>query len=173
MDQVAKGRRQHLGVLVRRHGSALLTFLVRLVGNRHRGEELFQEAFLAVWMNRRRYQYPRPFRPWLFAIAANEARTAARRIGAERPSTETIDRADAGPTPPDALESSETAAMMTDALAQLSNLQREVVVMRVYNGMGYAEIGEAIGRTEGTARSHMHHALAALRRYLEPRMNDG
>ena len=63
--------------------------------------------------------------------------------------------------------------LVAGALNELSTLQREVVVMRIYNGMSYAEIADAIDRTDATARSHMHHALAALRRYLEPRMNDG
>ena len=178
MDQVAKGRRRHLAKLVHRHGSALLTFLVRMIGDRHRGEELFQDVFLAVWTKRRLYKYPRPFRPWLFAIAANRARTAARRFRPERRTAESIDRtgdapAADGPTPADAFESAETATLVTDALARLPARQRTIVVMRIYNGMSYAEIAESIGRSEGTARSRMHHALAALRKFLEPRMNDG
>ena len=45
-----------------------------------------------------------------------------------------------------------------------------MVVLRVWQGMSYAEIAETVGRTEATVRSHMHHGLAALRKYLEPRL---
>jgi DNA-directed RNA polymerase specialized sigma24 family protein len=36
--------------------------------------------------------------------------------------------------------------------------------------MSYAQIAETVGRTEATVRSHMHHGLATLRKYLEPRL---
>ena len=52
MANVAQGQRAPLEVLVRRHGSALLTFIRRMVGDPHRSEELFQDVFLAVWSKR-------------------------------------------------------------------------------------------------------------------------
>jgi RNA polymerase sigma-70 factor (ECF subfamily) len=55
-------------------------------------------------------------------------------------------------------------------VAQLPAQQRAVVVLRVWDGLSYAEIAEAVGRTEATVRSHMHHGLTALRKYLEPRL---
>ncbi len=61
MLRVAGGNREAMSPLVRRYASPLLTFIRRMTGDWHRGEELFQEAFLAVWQNRRRYEYPRPF----------------------------------------------------------------------------------------------------------------
>src|SRR5215471_21002567 len=74
MANVAQGQRAPLEILVRRHGSALLTFLRRMVGDPHRSEELFQEVFLAVWSKRHQYEFPRSFRNWLYAIAVNKCR---------------------------------------------------------------------------------------------------
>src|SRR5579885_2787631 len=78
MARVALGERECLEALVRRHATRLLTFLERMAGDRHRAEELFQEVFLAVWVKRGQYQFPRPFKPWLYAIAANRCHAAAR-----------------------------------------------------------------------------------------------
>src|SRR4051812_35785008 len=78
MAQVADGDHTVLEHLVRRHGTGLLTFIQRMVGDRHRSEELFQEVFLAVWTRRRQYEYPRPFKPWLYAIALNRCRASFR-----------------------------------------------------------------------------------------------
>ena len=78
MAQVAHGQRDCLETLVRRHATRLLTFIERMAGDRHRAEELFQEVFLAVWVKRRQYQFPRPFKPWLYTIAANRCHAAAR-----------------------------------------------------------------------------------------------
>src|SRR5919199_3630298 len=76
MAQVANGSRDHLEPLIRRYANPLLTFIQRMIGDRHRSEELFQEVFLAVWTKRRQYQFPRPFRAWLYAIPAHKCRAS-------------------------------------------------------------------------------------------------
>src|SRR5579872_166564 len=78
MTRVAHGERDCLEVLVRRHATPLLTFLARMAGDRHRAEELFQDVFLTVWVKRRQYQFPRPFKPWLYRIALNKCRESFR-----------------------------------------------------------------------------------------------
>jgi RNA polymerase sigma-70 factor (ECF subfamily) len=172
MAQVAQGRRDHLEPLIRRYASPLLTFIQRMVGDRHLGEDMFQEVFLSVWAKRGQYQFPRPFKPWLYAIAVNKCHAHARssRPGAiavleELPGTEDSS------SPADAAIATETAAMVSAAVAQLPQQQRAVLVLRVWNGLSYAEIGQVVGRTEATVRSHMFHGLASMRKYLEPRMN--
>src|SRR5262245_35181724 len=79
MTQVARGKRDQLEPLIRRHATPLLTFIPRMVGDRHKSEELFQEVFLAVWVKRGTYKFPRPFKPWLYAIALNKCRAAFRK----------------------------------------------------------------------------------------------
>ena len=74
------------------------------------------------------------------------------------------------PGPGEAAAATETAALVAEAVGRLPAAQRAVVTMRVWNGLSYAEIATAIGRSEATVRSHMFHGLAALRRHLEPRM---
>jgi RNA polymerase sigma-70 factor (ECF subfamily) len=173
MAQVARGQRDQMTVLLRRHASRLLTFIHRMIGDPHRAEELFQEVFLAVWTGRRRYQYPRPFRPWLFGIAMNKCRADFRRRGP--PAVELDEQADlvpvgAGRTPPEAAIAAETANLVAAAVATLPPGQRSVLVMRIWNGLSYAEIAEAMDVAQPTVRSHMCHALTAVRKYLEPRL---
>ncbi len=174
MRRVARGSREPLGVLVRRHASGLLTFIQRMILDHHRSEELFQEVFLAVWTHRRRYRYPRPFRPWLLGIARNKCLAAFRKpVSAARVAREFPAEAlaAAGPSPVEAVVAAETAAIVAAAVARLPEAQRTVLVLRTWNGLSYHEIAEIIERDEGTARSHMFHALAAVRKYLEPRLH--
>jgi RNA polymerase sigma-70 factor (ECF subfamily) len=173
MAQLALGKRDHLEPLLRRYANPLLTFIQRMVGDRHRSEELFQEVFLAVWLKRRQYQFPRPFKPWLYQIALNKCRAAFR---TRAPAAATLD--DGSPASPSAPDPSpaemaiatETATLVASAVAQLPPQQRMVVVLRVWEGLSYAEIADAVGRAEATVRSNMHHGLAAMRKYLEPRL---
>ncbi len=58
MDRVARGSDAALSALIRRHASPLLTFLQRMIGDRQRAEDLFQDVFLAVWTHRHQYRYP-------------------------------------------------------------------------------------------------------------------
>lgn len=174
MAQVALGKRDQLEPLLRRYASPLLTFIRRMIGDEHRSEELFQEIFLAVWRSRGQYQFPRPFKAWLYQIAVNKCRAAfrghfPRLIGSleeDSPATPLAPE----PSPADTLIATETATLVGTAVRQLPRQQRLVVVLRIWDGLSYAEIADIVGRTEATVRSHMHHGLATLRRYLEPRL---
>jgi RNA polymerase sigma-70 factor (ECF subfamily) len=170
MRQVAGGDRRAMHTLVRRFGSPLLTFIRRMTGDHHLAEELFQEVFLTVWLKRHQYKPPLPVRPWLFKIALNKCRAHWRRarpvfvsaVGAEGASP--VDghaSADSGPF--DTAVAVETAAIVEAAVLRLPTQQRAVVAMRVWEGMSYAQIAQAVERSENTVRSNMHHALKSLR----------
>jgi RNA polymerase sigma-70 factor (ECF subfamily) len=172
MSQVRLGCRESLELLLRRYATPLFTFILRMMGDRHRSEELFQEVFLAVWKNRRQYQEPKPFKPWLYAIAVNKCREVFR----ARPMTTLGSPEDNGaaatvaadPSPEERAMAAETAAAVTAAVIDLPPQQRAVVILRVWGDLSYAEIAEAVDRTEATVRSHMHHALATLKKSLDP-----
>ncbi|MCR9116089.1 MAG: sigma-70 family RNA polymerase sigma factor [bacterium] len=164
MGQVALGSRDHLTPLVRRYSSPLLTFIRRMVGDHHQSEELFQETFFRVWKKRRQYKLNHAFRSWLFAIAANLCKSDYRK---KRLSAVSLDASappfDEDDTPAESAERSETAQQVATAITQLPAAQRSVVVLRIYNGLSYAEIAEIEQRNEGAVRSNMHHALKGLR----------
>jgi RNA polymerase sigma-70 factor (ECF subfamily) len=173
MSRVARGQPEPLGILLRRYGGPLLTLIQRMLGDRHRSEELFQEVSLAVWIKRHNYIFPRPFRPWLFGIALNKCRQEFR---AARPRTVSFtEHVHLGTAPlpasPDAAAISvETAAIVQTAVMRLPEQQRLVVVLRIWNGLSYTEISDLMERSESTVRSEMFHGLASLRKYLEPRL---
>src|SRR5262245_23876799 len=168
MAQAALGQREPLEVLVRRYAQPLVSFLTRMVRDRHRGEELFQEVFLAVWRKRKQYQFPRPFKPWLYAIAVNKGRAAFRLSPgrAELPLEAVAPPVAADASPADVVLATETSALIARAVHQLPPQQRAVVALRVWDGLSYPEIAEVVGCTEATARSHMHHGLRAVREAL-------
>ena len=182
MHQVAAGQSRCLEPLVRRYAGPLLTFIQRLVGQRHNPEEIFQDVFLAVWAKRQTYRYPATFRPWLYTIAANRCRLALRRHdpfflsifedSIEDDGDRSVPADSRVVAPADTAIATETAAVVEAAVARLPDRQRAVVVLRVYSGLSYADIATALATREATVRSAMHEALANLRRYLEPRLRD-
>lgn len=171
MSQVARGKSEALEPLIRRHASPLLTFLTRMVRNEHQSEELFQDVFLAVWQKRGQYQYPRPFKSWLYAIAVNRCREAFRKAPAAAISLDdhVLAHASAG-SPVETAIAAETALLVDQAIALLPLQQRTVVVLRVWQQMAYGTIAEILETSEGTVRANMHNGLVALRKHLEPRL---
>lgn len=169
MSQVARGKAESFEPLIRRHASPLLTFLTRMVRNEHQSEELFQDVFLAVWQKRGQYQYPRPFKSWLYAIAVNRCREAFRNAPAAALSLDDQVLAAAG-SPVETAIASETALLVDQAVALLPLQQRTVVVLRVWHQMAYGAIAEILETSEGTVRANMHNGLVALRKHLEPRL---
>jgi RNA polymerase sigma-70 factor (ECF subfamily) len=176
MARVAAGDRPALDLLVRRHAAPLFSFLRRLVRDHHRCEELFQETFLSVWSKRHLYEAPRSFKAWLYAIALNKCRAAFRSRPlltlASPPEEADGPLLEPDDSPGDRLLADETAQLVLRAVEQLPPQQRLVVMLRVWQGLSYAEIAETLGRTEATVRSHMHHALQALRMGLEAHLAD-
>jgi RNA polymerase sigma-70 factor, ECF subfamily len=173
MGRVKAGQQDCLETLVRRYASPLLTYLQRMVGDPQRAEDLFQDAFLAVWTKRRTYRFPNRFRSWLFAIATNRCRQAFRQarslpvVSCDEAIAVTMPCGE--PTPSEVAVTAETVQLVAAAVSRLPDQQRTVLVLRNWNGLSYAEIAEVVGCSEATVRSHMHHALAGVRRYLETR----
>jgi len=171
MAELAEGRREALEPLIRRHATPLLSFIQRMVGDRQRSEDLFQDVFCAVWSKRGQYQYGRPFKPWLYAIALNACRADFRRPALITVSEETGAAVAApGLSPAEAAVATETAALVARAVTLLPAQQRAVVVLRIWQQLNYSEIADIVGCTESTVRCHMHLGLCALRKYLEPRL---
>jgi len=170
MAQVAQGRSAALETLIRRHANRLLTFIRRMIGDHHRSEELFQEVFLTVWTKRGQYEFPRPFRSWLYTIAVNRCRADHRTRSL--PVQPLGAGADCDPlslegSPADGLMAGETAESITRAVLRLPPQQRAVVTLRIWDDLSYSRIAAIVGCSEGTVRSHMHLALGSLRKDLE------
>jgi RNA polymerase sigma-70 factor (ECF subfamily) len=64
------------------------------------------------------------------------------------------------------LAADETGRLLQEGLRRLPRLQREVFLLRVQQGLEYAEIASTLGSTTGAARVHYHHAVKRLKELL-------
>lgn len=167
-----RGDLSALAILVEQHHSPLLGFLYRMTGgNRTLAEDLAQESFLRVIRSIAHYQYPRPFKPWLYAIATNIARDYYKRAD----SRHTIDMPDDSEQmtpenielPEDTLLSQDEEQRVASAITGLPAHQREVVVLRYYQELSLAEIAEALHIPVGTVKSRLSLGLQRLKTILE------
>jgi RNA polymerase sigma-70 factor (ECF subfamily) len=179
MAGMMAGEAAALAALVERHHSPLLGYLYRLVnGDRPLAEDLCQETFLRL-MQQRSYQYGRPFKPWLYAIATNLARdyykSAAVSHALRQSETEAAiqEPHDTAPGPEAAALAAEQGREIAAALGRLSEKYRVALLLRFYNGFSLQEIADTLHIQLGTVKSRLSVGTHRLREMLMPVRSGG
>jgi RNA polymerase sigma-70 factor, ECF subfamily len=136
---------------------------VGLLGDEQEAKEVAQEALLKAYRARERYDRNRPFYPWLYRIVRNTAFDAlARRKHRARPGL-VEERVVAAPVRPgEAIDTARDIHRMKSALETLSQPHREIIAMRHFQDLSYAEIGELLEIEQGTVMSRLYRARKAL-----------
>ena len=155
--------------LVRLHQQIAFRTALVLTRNAADAEDAAQDAFVKAWRALARFDAARPFRPWLLAIVANEARNRRRGAGrrealAIRASDEPGAGAAGGAGSPEAaLLVAERHAALAAALERLDERDRQVIACRYLLELSEAETAAALGCRTGTVKSRLSRALARLR----------
>jgi RNA polymerase sigma factor (sigma-70 family) len=125
-------------------------------------EDLAQEAFLAAWRALPTLRQPERFGPWLYRIALNRCRSSVRGPGQLReiPMGAVLAEPAAGG---DFRVAVEARAVVGPALARLGDDARAVIALHYAAGRSLRECAEVLGIPEGTVKSRLSSALAALR----------
>jgi len=154
------GDRAAFDALFERYRGPMWNFFRRRTPTSADAEELAQDTFLAVLQGARRYEPRASFRSYLFGIAFNVLlawRRKAGRRGDESVQADTI----AGPS-----HDPSSAIWVRDALAALDPDDREILMLREYDALEYAEIARVTGAPINTVRSRLFRARMALRERL-------
>ena len=173
--------------LVLRYQTRLVSIMQHLVSGREQAEDLAQEVFLRVYRARKRYRPDAKFATWLFTIANNVAsnanRSSARRRevsltappGSGQPGMplEQLALAASGTMPARRLDKVERAEMVRQAVASLNERQRMALLLSKFEGLSYAEIGEAMSLSIQATKSLLSRARENLRTILEPYIEEG
>jgi RNA polymerase sigma-70 factor (ECF subfamily) len=164
-----QGERGTLPALVERHYGSLMGYLYRITrGDRALAQDLAQETFLRALRGISSYQYPRPFKPWLYAIATNLARNHYTSADARRTKNADEDADYANDDTPDAalLERDEAQAVIA-ALDTLPDHQREVIVLSFYQSLSLQAIADTLDIPLGTVKSRLSIGVKRLRERME------
>jgi RNA polymerase sigma-70 factor (ECF subfamily) len=149
--------------LVRRHQQRAYAVARAVLLSHEDAEDAVQEGFLHAHRALSRFRPDQPFGAWLHRIISNAALDLARR----RKVRDTDELVDTHASPfKDPAEADELHDRLRSALTQLPDRQRSVLVLHDVEGYKHAEIGAMLGIPEGTARSDLHHARAAMRTIL-------
>lgn len=161
----ARGSSEAFETLFLRYRQPVYGFFCRRLADRSAAEELAQETFLAILRAQERYEATALFRTYLYSIALGILR-AYRRKAAFR-------AAFTGKLPEDhepaARAATDAELVLREAVRKLDRIDREVLLLREFEELSYAEIATVLGLPLNTVRSRLFRARTALRELLEAR----
>lgn len=149
------------GILFQRHGPAVHSYLARRVG-RQEADDLLSEVWLRAFRGRSGLRGPNSL-PWLFGIAHNVVRAHWRHGNRPTLPLHLHDMPDPSPDADDRLVAQAQQQSIRRALAILSDNDRDVLLLVVWEQLTPSEAASALGLPQGTARSRLHRALSMLR----------
>ena len=172
IEQTLHGRPEAFGRLVEKYQDRLYTTMVYTIGHAEDARDVVQDAFVQAFLKLGTFQQTSAFFTWLYRIAANLAATQRRR---KRPTASVeqmrevsgLDPVDHEAGPGQRAELQERRRQVRDAILQLSEEHRVVLVLREIDGHCYEHIAEMLDLPVGTVRSRLHRARLQLRDQLQ------
>lgn len=149
--------------LVARHRLWIYRLGFRLMGSHEEADDLSQEAFLRAYRGLRGFRGDASFRTWITRIAINLAHGARRSRAASVPLEEAPGMQCDAAGPDVTLK-----RQVRQAVGGLPSRQRQILVLRVYQGMRFTEIAQVAGISIGTAKATFFQAVRNLRGRLAP-----
>jgi RNA polymerase sigma-70 factor (ECF subfamily) len=158
--------------LFKRYERPLFSFILRFVRDREGAEDLFQQTWMKVIKALPQYEERGSFSSWLFGIANNccvdHARKKARSKVDDLTSSEGMDRLpNPHPNPEDTVIKKEQKVWLEQAVEQLPQEQKQVVLMRLFGQLPFKEIARVVNCPLNTVLGRMHYALKNLRKMAE------
>ena len=150
-------------------GNGAHAFAIQILGNADDAADAVQDALTTVLTNPGAYDSRKgALKPWFMRVVRNRCLDMLRRRRVSSMPVEELPDLTAGP------EESAIDAQQSDAirrgLAAIASEKREIIVLRDYLDMSYAEIADVLNIAPGTVMSRLHRARLALKETLE---NDG
>ena len=181
MARFQTGDMRAFEALLVRHRRPIFAFILRFANNRDTAEELLQDVFLRVVHKAQTFERRSKFTTWLYTIARNLCIDHLRKMRHRK--TASLDQPiasgeEGGMTILDKVSSTDTGPEakthdhrlrqhIAQAIAKLSDEQREVFMMREESGLQFDQIAEIVGAPVNTVKSRMRYALQNLKATLQ------
>lgn len=178
-----QGDREAYAEIVRRYQHRVYTMCVRWVGDRQVAEEVAQDVFLALFKALADFRGDAQLSTWIYRVVSNHCKNRKmyrfrRKVSQHesihaRPEEEGPHRELPDPNQhTDArTHRAEAERLVQQALAELDDSARRIIVLRDVEDLSYEEISEILDLPRGTVKSRLHRARARLARVLARRLS--
>lgn len=177
LRQAASGKTEAFEELVRQYEKPVYNLALRMVRNPEDAQDLAQEAFLRAWRGLGQFQFESAFSTWLYRLTSNVCIDFLRRqkkqvqssltVCDEEEQARELSVPDPAPLPEERAIANEQRALVRQAMDQLETEHRQILTLRVIQGLSYQEIGQILELKEGTVKSRLARAREKIRQQLE------
>jgi RNA polymerase sigma-70 factor (ECF subfamily) len=167
------GDRSAFHELVDSYQERLTYYVRRMVHDSHQSNDILQQVWLEVFQKLGKLNSPAAFRVWLYRIAHGRMVTFFRRQRVETDARERVAVNTAETERWNELELLENAELVHVALEKLSVIHREIMTLRFLEEMDVADVARVLQCSEGTVKSRLHYAKAAMRRLIDEEQDHG
>lgn len=170
LSKIHAGDQRSFTMLYEKYSHRLYAYCYRLLQDRQVSEEIVQTTFVKAFESLDTLDKPELFYAWLFSIARNEVYGYIRQKRKNGKAHSLDDENDVWDTesPLTRLERKETSELVLDVLNQLKPEYREVLFLRQYDKLSYAEIAAITGDSLSSVESRLFKARKALATKLTP-----
>ena len=177
VERARRGDVSALNSLIKRYIGPLYRFVLRVCGEPAAAEDIVQETCLKIWRKLNTFQPERSFKAWAFTIARNTAFDYLKKrraipfsqidehSGLEEPFHDRIE--DERPLPPELIERKDQGELIDQALSELSEKSRSVIILHESEDLTFQEIAQLINEPSNTVKSRYRRALLSLRGKIE------
>jgi RNA polymerase sigma-70 factor (ECF subfamily) len=154
------GDRNAFGELVTRYQGPLFNVAKRILRDHEEARDVTQTAFVKAWQHLHQFDRSHRFFSWIYRILMNEALNRSSRR--KRHEELDVNLPDPAGTPEDDLARKRMKSRLGEALQELSNESRDVVILRHWLELSYEQIGERLGLPAKTVKSRLFSARRKL-----------
>jgi RNA polymerase sigma-70 factor, ECF subfamily len=162
LRRAQRGEEEAFALIVHAYQARVLGFVLRLVGERGRAEELTQDVFLRVFLGLRGFAGRSLFTTWLFQVAQNIVRDELRADQCRPRTSLTLEQLPHLVSVDAPLEQAETMAALWRAVESLPEELRSALLLRDIAGLSYAEIAETLALPLSTVKWRIHDARSQI-----------
>ncbi|HMH23829.1 MAG TPA: RNA polymerase sigma-70 factor [Puia sp.] len=165
LSQVAMGNDKAFAKLFHHYRTRIYSYAFHLFENSGLADELVQDVFLKVWLNRGKLPQLTRFESWLFIIARNQVFDTLKLMAKEATARKQLVRVIPATQNPveNQLIAKENELRLHHALDRLSPQQKLVFTLSRQQGMNHEEIASRLNISRNTVKTHLVHALKTLR----------
>jgi RNA polymerase sigma factor (sigma-70 family) len=171
MLKVKNGDLDKLGLLFERYNRPLFGFLFHTTGQRELSEDLVQNVFYRILKYKHTFRGDGEFKTWMYHMARNVVNDNGRSIKRtirHQELTEFSENVGGGVAADETIQRKQELATLRNAMANLSEESREVLILSKFQELKYNEIAQIMDITEGAVKVRVHRAISQLKNmYLQ------
>lgn len=169
--KVAGGDEHAFSELFNTHHQLLGTHIYRITNSAELAEEVVQDVFIKIWMNRETLTTIHNFRAYLFVVSKNHALNCLRKLAKERIHQKTIEENAMAIVPEENAGLTDYYSLLDKAIDHLPPQQQKVYLLSRHNRLKYDEIANQMGLSRETVKKYLQGATHSITSFVQSNMD--